>query len=326
MRSKLSNDLVVQVIKVGVSLGILYILLAQMDWVQVWITIQEADLFYIFLAFFAFLFIALIETVRLQVIFYDYQMKYMQFLRLHVVGSAFGSVMPGQLGGDIYKIYAMNKQGQGIISPILLMLLLRLIGMSVLLVAAVLAIYLHWTMLAIWIKSGFLYFNNINIYITIIASLLILSLVIPTCAFRFAKLKLLVKSLIEKSKLMSQQVGAKISFYSTALILVFSVIMLILRVLMFLFLVYSVGLEVRFYDMLLVATLATLSTVLPISFAGLGVREGLVVVLLLQFGISYESAIVVAFVSRIFMLLISLAGIVWLYSNWFVKSKLQNQQ
>ena len=49
-----------------------------------------------------------------------------------------------------------------------------------------------------------------------------------------------------------------------------------------------------------------------ISIAGLGVREGLVVFGLTSLAVSYEDAVLVAFLGRAFIILISIVGGAWL--------------
>ena len=76
---------------------------------------------------------------------------------------------------------------------------------------------------------------------------------------------------------------------------------MLMRIAMFYFLVHSVGYFIAFDEVLIVVALAMIAMMLPISVAGIGVREGVIVFLLYLFHVPYESATVVALLSRLFL-------------------------
>ena len=82
------------------------------------------------------------------------------------------------------------------------------------------------------------------------------------------------------------------------------------------FVIYFLALAVEEHLSVMAATFligyTSLITLIPITIAGLGLREGAVVLCMVLFGALYEQAVLVAFLGRAFMLLISLVGGGWL--------------
>jgi glycosyltransferase 2 family protein len=70
----------------------------------------------------------------------------------------------------------------------------------------------------------------------------------------------------------------------------------------------SLGLEVSWQACFLCVPLATLATLLPVSFNGIGIRESAYILLFTQAGLSSEEAFSLAFATFIFVLLVNLVG------------------
>ncbi len=72
------------------------------------------------------------------------------------------------------------------------------------------------------------------------------------------------------------------------------------------------GIPVTLYQVMGVAAIVYLVTLLPISFNGFGVREVIYTTLYVSLGATVEQAAALALVSRFFMLLETLPGVLWL--------------
>lgn len=72
------------------------------------------------------------------------------------------------------------------------------------------------------------------------------------------------------------------------------------------------GIPVNLFQVMGVAAIVYLVTLLPISFNGLGVREVIYTTLYVSLGATVEQAATLALVSRFFMLLETLPGVLWL--------------
>jgi glycosyltransferase 2 family protein len=72
------------------------------------------------------------------------------------------------------------------------------------------------------------------------------------------------------------------------------------------------GIQVALYQVIGVNVITYLLTLIPISFNGYGVREFAMVTLYLQLGASVEQASMLALITRTFMLVETLPGVLWL--------------
>jgi uncharacterized protein (TIRG00374 family) len=70
----------------------------------------------------------------------------------------------------------------------------------------------------------------------------------------------------------------------------------------------SLGIDIPFLEVIFIAPVIPLVSLLPISLNGIGVAEGAYVVLYMQLGISPEEALAAALLRRILLLLFSLVG------------------
>lgn len=207
------------------------------------------------------------------------------------------SFLPGQIGGDIYKVYYLAKVRGSRRSALSLVASDRLIGM---------ASGVSIALFNVFIGSG--YFSNEKVYAAIAAYLGIVM-------FAFTVIFLLPESPLRLLGRFSEQLRlARKQLHSTLRKRVFGGMLITavcylclvgLNIFAQLSLGYSLNLTAAFLYM---PVLTIVSLTLPISFNGLGVRESLYVLLFSMAGFSGESSLAMASVHLVCLLTVSAFG------------------
>ena len=89
-----------------------------------------------------------------------------------------------------------------------------------------------------------------------------------------------------------------------------------------LFIVYSIGLQVPLYFIIILISVSALASLLPISVGGFGTREGIYILLLNQHGISTEAALSFAFIDGVIICILLqgiLAFIFWATNRFTIE-------
>jgi uncharacterized membrane protein YbhN (UPF0104 family) len=305
-------------LRLTVTLILLSVLLARVDWQTMQVALRSLDIGLVGLAWCCFLGIAGLEVVRLRVVMAPASLPLRSLLRVHVAGAFFGNFLPGQVGADLYKALKLSAPSGSFASSASLILLLRVIGMVTLLLGAVAAAVPHWPMVVTWLEvAGPPAVSDAGFAWPVVAGAIVLGLagIAVLVCFSRGPVQTVARGTIRKLGVESWRAVRAVRPGQIAILFLLSAIILVLRVYVLDFLVLATGVELRFSEGLLVVSLATLLTLLPISFAGLGVREGLVVFGLTQLAVGYEGALLVAVLGRVFILVISLAGGIWLLAT-----------
>jgi hypothetical protein len=82
------------------------------------------------------------------------------------------------------------------------------------------------------------------------------------------------------------------------------------------------SLDLEWHNMLFIVPFVTLASAIPISIAGWGVREGIMVVSLGYLGVVPEQALVLSILYGVLMLVSSIPGlIIWLKGDYSTNNK-----
>jgi uncharacterized membrane protein YbhN (UPF0104 family) len=265
--------------------------------------------------------LALLEAARIAVTFRAYQVGWVESLRLHVIGGLFGNVLPGQLGSDAYKVVRLRRKAGGLIRPTALLIALRLCGLLALVVGATISGMMYWNEL----NDGFIIQSAwsmrtaywLAILIVIVVGISVLTLTWTVHDRRERRGRAIVNG-FTYARAQARAAFQELGWKSVGVILALSGVLMLVRTGMLLAIAESVQAELGFLGAMLVATMAALGTQLPISVAGLGVREGLIVILMSQLGVGYDQAFLAALISRAFVVMIAFSGAMWLLFDLFV--------
>ncbi len=98
--------------KIGVSFLLLYLVFTKIEFDQILDLYQKSNVFYLVLAIVLFILSQLISSVRLNYIFHQngFLLESYSNLKLYFVGMFYNFFIPGGVGGDAYKVFALNKK------------------------------------------------------------------------------------------------------------------------------------------------------------------------------------------------------------------------
>ena len=231
----------------------------------------------------------------------------MKILRYLWIGLFFNQALPSSIGGDAIRGYYLCRGGSSVRSASLGILLDRLSGMMGLVVLVLSTTPLLFNRLegsiAQWgvvlVAAGML---------GVISVIFILDF-LPQKLSHWRIIRGLYALAFEGRQLMfSKSSGSKL--------IILSIIVHLLSIIAVIVLARGLGLEIEWLGILLVVPLVTLFMTIPISIAGWGIREGVMLVGLGYLGVMPEQALALSILYGLLMLAIALpGGLIWLLGD-----------
>jgi uncharacterized membrane protein YbhN (UPF0104 family) len=303
----------VNALRIAVSLMLLAILLTLVDLGEMWSSLQKASASLIAGSFALFALQAVPESLRLKTTFTDWGVDLLAGFRLYLVGVFFNNFMPGVIGADVYQVQQLHAMRSGLLRPLSLLVLLRgsslLINLSIVLL--ILAFDAGTAIETIETESIVRHFPDVSgssaVFVVVMASLLILAVFSPWVRPALNRVgQFLAGTGGEvRAALATLSTGAVINIFVQG---VFSVL---LRAASLYVLILAFGGYANAVDVLLAVTVAIIVLALPITFAGIGVREAALSSILVASGTEAHVAVAAALVGRFFIWVLSLAGGLW---------------
>jgi uncharacterized membrane protein YbhN (UPF0104 family) len=282
-----------------VAVLLLWLLLYRVDWAFLIQASREIDFVYLALAVATFMANASLEVERLTVVMSLESVPRVVLWRLHFISSFLATFSPGQIGGDAYKSVQLADRPGEYLAPALRLMQIRII---VLIVAFVASAVVDRT------ESRAIY-GGVRLAGGQAALIGLLAVILICAGAGWVR----GKGRGRKLRLDVLAAAHDLTRRKTVTLLALSVAQQLLRAATLQALCRAAGQELGFSGAVMVSTTAAITTLLPISFAGLGLREGAIVVGLRGFGIGYEPAVLVAFLGRLLILVRSLCGGLWLW-------------
>ncbi len=221
-----------------------------------------------------------------------------------IIGMFFNLFLPSSFGGDIYRIYHSNKNGINISVAGLSIFSDRFFGLFTLIILSFLSIPI------IFINP---YMQKFLIPILIIVSLFIItvslflfSLYLPNSNIFFSKISKISKNIIDSINLKNFKFK----------ILLISIILHISNILCFYIASFAVNFHLNIFTWFIIIPPIILISSIPISIGGWGVREGLLILILLELGANQTEATKISIIYGISLVLIGIiGGIFWVFVN-----------
>lgn len=238
----------------------------------------------------------------------DVQVPLIELSRLYWAASFFQNFLPSSVGGDIVRLTVMRKT-QRLAKVAASIFVERLTGFIILLALAFLAFIIRPQYFYLVNKGAVVWFFLVVVIIAILVFLYFGREIASFIADRITGKSVLLRSIFAKFEKLMLSIGLyrekKHAVVMTLLIsLVFYALIALFQYLTF----ASLGIEVPFKEVILIAPIIPLISLLPISLNGIGIAEGAFVILYSQLGISPEEALAAALLRRILLLLFSLYG------------------
>jgi len=264
-------------VKLAVSLGLLWYLIRHINLLTLWQTISKAQIKWVFLAFLCYVVFQMISTLRWQVISYclGFRKSYLYFLKLYFINQYFNAFLPGLLGGDIIRMGYLLKDGASKTAATLSVFYDRAFGFLGALVLIIITVPL---------KGSFLPSGLRHWLLLVTASGICASLFLVFIKSRFKRLQ-------------DQSVWSLATevFTFKAFLALFALGLLVqtLYSVHIFFLGQGLGITLPFSCYLIMVPVMGILASMPVSLGGIGVREGTFVYFLklLGYGAEYGLAL-----------------------------------
>ena len=295
--------------KILFSTGLFVLIINSLDFSGTIKLLKTTNLNFFFVAMLIIALQIIIANIRWQIVLNNFKFKlsYMTTLRYLWIGLFFNQALPSSIGGDALRGYYLSRSGANLKNSTLGVLLDRFFGFIGLVALVLIVVPLLFSRLdglaAQW-----------EIIFVIFGMLSVLSVVftLDLLPYDFSNWKIirgLYALSFEVRKMFFSKTPGIILLLLSISIHTFSIIAVLI-------LSEGLGLEIAWLGIVLVVPLATLFMLIPISIAGWGVREGVMIVGLGYLNVLPEQALALSILYGLLMLITALpGGIIWLFSS-----------
>ena len=295
--------------KIIFSTGLLVLIINSLDFSGTIKLLKTTNLNFFFVAMLIIALQIIIANIRWQIVLNNFKFKltYMSTLRYLWIGLFFNQALPSSIGGDALRGYYLSRSGASLKNSTLGVLLDRLfgfIGLGTLVLIVVPLLFNKLDGLAAQWEMIFI----------IVGMLSVLSVVfiLDLLPYDFSNWKIF-------RGLYALSFEARKMFFSMTpgiILLLISISIHVFSIIAVLILSMGLELEISWLRIVLVVPLATLFMLIPISIAGWGVREGVMIVGLGYINVLPEQALALSILYGLLMLITALpGGIIWLFSS-----------
>jgi uncharacterized protein (TIRG00374 family) len=274
-------------LKIAVSLVLIVVLLRSVNVEALWEVVRGANPWYLLGAQTVLMLGVVVRAYRWQILVRDQGVdaSLRELTSLYFVGSLFNNLLPSGFGGDAVKMYELSDRSHRGAEAVSSVLVDRFIGLIALQAIGLVALIFSWQLVP---------FEIVVVTVLLFGASLVAAWVVSyrrLWGFLADRVPLFDRFLSIKS--VHSLVSSLQSYSRSALLralgvgLVFNVLLIAANVLIGTALGADVAL--RFY--MIFVPLTSLVLILPISFAGLGVREATYVLLFSQVGMTPEVAL-----------------------------------
>ncbi|MBE9532251.1 MAG: flippase-like domain-containing protein [Proteobacteria bacterium] len=294
------------ILKIVISVGILYFLFRGMDLNAFVETVSKIKPISIVIAVVVIFTIQCISTLRWKLLLKkDFDASYFKLFSMYLIGMFFNNFLPTLVGGDLIKTYYLYKQtGKGSVA-LASIFLDRYAGFTALIFNTVIALIFGYYLLEGTGLMGF--------FLILVAGYVCASLVIWVDFMHRWAMSIMSKihmyginhKIDEFYKVLMGYKGHMMAFYKAFGL---SIIIQAGVVLAYFALGWGIGMKLSVGYYFLFVPLATVASMVPISLAGLGVREGIFIYLFTKAGASQEEALSLSLLFFFATLIVSVLG------------------
>ncbi len=267
--------------KVGISVFLLYLVFTKISFKEVWNSIKSVDPVYLILAVVFFIISQWVSAQRLLLFFRkkNFMLSKKSNNILYIIGMFYNFFIPGGIGGDAYKVYALNKKFKWPVKTLSGIIFIdRFMGLTAI---GILVIILGYDL---FIKLNILWLMPVLMTSGLIFSILFVRKIFPSF----------------------------MDLYITTLLI--STLIQILQALSVVFIIISIGHEPL--NLLSYVTVFLISSVLSLfSFSGIGVREYIFYESSKILGTDTSTAVSIGVLFSIITAAVSLFGIIYHFKN-----------
>jgi uncharacterized protein (TIRG00374 family) len=298
-------------IKIGVTFFLFYFLLKRIGLAAIAEKVLSADPVPLAVACVIFLFSMLLGSYQWNLLLkhQDVNIGIRKAFSLYMVGHFFNNFLPGAMGGDFVKVYKIKSELKRGKEGLVATFLDRFAGLFMLsLFALVSALYLH-------VRPDITFGGNLYSYIIVIFAVFFISIIVlfsrRVASFLYDILLKNVNpfnlrdTLSDLHSFLHLYRGNRVLYVK---VFILSAVIQFARISVHWFAASSIGFEIPFVYFLVFVPLIALFASLPLSFGGLGVREGLGQILFAAAGFSGAMAVATQFLASIVGIAVSVVG------------------
>ena len=293
-------------IKSLVSISLLFIIFRKVNWEKTWTILGNAriDVLLIVLTITGFFFLLSAYKWMLLLKALGIKKRLSELHAIYYIGYFFNNLLPTSVGGDVIRIYKTAKGMETSMNVIASVIAERVTGL-----AALLSIALTSFLINVFRGSN-VATGSFGIFLTIII-----------CALfpLFILAKLLYRSRFKKNSIMSRMHDKYIelincfSLYRSrpGILLVTLLCSFIFHSLMIInvhLIGMAIGESIDIISLSFIVPIVSLIAMIPVTINGMGLKEGAYITLFQLTGLGFESAMMIAFIARIFTVIGSIVG------------------
>lgn len=303
MTQKANRNRLLNILKVVVSLGVLALILSQVDLREAIELLRDMAWLPFLAALFLFLSGSLVRAYRWGSLVWalGVSVSYWRLVALYFVGAFFSWLLPTGVGGDAVKMYELSRDDHRAAPAISSVLVDRFLGLFVLFALALLALLVGYQMVAAEIR--------ILIGIVFVGSLIAVALLLQRTWIEAVGQRLGLDRLFGRIKIL-RELYESIHLYGSAALLravAASILWNLILVLGYYLLGVAVGIDLSIWYYFLFVPIISVSLMLP-SVGGLGIREAGTVLLFVQVGVPESQALALALAYDLTLIINGLIG------------------
>ena len=312
----MAKKVVSLLIRLVVGFGILYILSLSFNLTDAIQLIFKSNIVFVSVGLLIIILLRIIVVFRWKIIlnYQNFSVPIYELIKINYISTAIGQVLPGGIGGDLLRGYKLNQKYKQLSNTASSILLDRILGIGSMAITSLFGSIisdfmglnfgttLYIAVFCFFFIAGFYLVSRSNQ-----SSFPVFSVKNDRINKLFEKLKKLINSVTDKTKI-------KKIFLSVSSI---SIGVQLLRCVIFYFLFLAFDQNVEFIYFLIAIPITLILAIIPISIAGLGVREGSLVFFFTAIGVPAETSIAVGILFHLLQIIVSLPGIIW----WIFEKK-----
>ena len=295
-------------IKISISIALMTYLLYQVDLEAMLVSFKDVNLSFLAFIYFTIILGIILSTYKWMLLLRAQNINKPGFLRLwalYHIGGFFNNFLPTNVGGDLIRSYIVGKQNNKQAESLAAVAVERMSGFLALIIYGIAGIFINWDLAVqlnlIYIICGalFLICTSISLFFNrSLAKWIKGHLNWGPVEQIFQKLSTLYESFyLYKKNMPLLLIAMAISFIFQLYTIWFTFAIL-----------KTMNIQLPFTTLMLIVPVTTIIGVIPITINSIGLREGAFVFLFSYLGIPASQSLLMALLSRVGILLPSLAG------------------
>ncbi|MDX2231606.1 MAG: lysylphosphatidylglycerol synthase transmembrane domain-containing protein [Leptolyngbyaceae cyanobacterium bins.349] len=298
---------IILILKICISLSLLIVVFTRIDLPKLWEQVQYLSFPFVLFALLYYTACQWLSCLRWQVILKanHYPVSIRNLLAGYFAGMFVSIFLPSSYGGDVYRIYRLNQSIHNLEVSVSSVFLERFAGLAAIFALALLGLPPIFQLMGSWevvglfllcasiLSGGFLLILSPQLLSWM--EPLLMKLHLTKIVERIAKTQIIFRKFVHHRQAVSIAIGLSLVIQLSVIYYQY-------------LLAQQLKIPVSFLELLIFTPISIVVTLLPISFGGLGVQEGLWAYLFSRVGLPAEQAVLLSLTFTLLGWLLSLPG------------------